>query len=112
MSSLLPSSDPAGTYARDLLRDTSVRWTVGAGPLAGTILDIQVHADGSVEWRIAAGAAQGRVGRARSLAHERDRVTPIAGALHALQPAATPLSRSAHTLPEFASTGARAWQLP
>ncbi|MFO1312943.1 MAG: hypothetical protein U1F41_12860 [Burkholderiales bacterium] len=52
----------------DRFRDTSFRWRVDSGTLAGTVLDIHVHADGSVEWRVVAGPSQGRVGRSRDLA--------------------------------------------
>lgn len=47
-----------------------MRWVVDAGPLAGTVLDLHVRADGSVEWRFAAGPAQGRVGRSRTFCHQ------------------------------------------
>ena len=49
----------------DRLRGTMQRWTVDAGPLAGTVCDYAFNEDWSVTWRMVAGPEQGRVGRAR-----------------------------------------------
>lgn len=50
---------------QDRFRGTIQRWTVDAGPLAGTTCDYAFNEDWSVAWRVVAGPDQGRVGRAR-----------------------------------------------
>ena len=45
---------------------TTQRWTVDAGPLAGTACDYTFNEDWSLTWRVVTGLAQGQTGRARS----------------------------------------------
>jgi hypothetical protein len=49
----------------DRFRGTIQRWTVDAGPLAGTTCEHVFNEDWSMTWRLVTGADQGRVGRAR-----------------------------------------------
>jgi hypothetical protein len=49
----------------DRFRGTAQHWMIDAGPMAGTMLDIAFHDDGSVTWREVAGVRQGESGRAR-----------------------------------------------
>lgn len=49
----------------DRFRGTTQRWTIDAGPLAGTTYDHTFHDDWSVSWRVLTGESQGRFGRAR-----------------------------------------------
>lgn len=49
----------------DRFRGTVQRWTVEAGPLAGTASDHAFNEDWSLTWRVLSGPEQGRVGRAR-----------------------------------------------
>ena len=51
--------------AIDRFRGTTQRWSVDAGPLAGTAYDHAFHDDWSLTWRVVAGDLQGRLGRAR-----------------------------------------------
>jgi hypothetical protein len=49
----------------DRFRGTTQRWTVDAGPLAGTAFDYAFNEDWSLTWRVVTGPAQGQTGRAR-----------------------------------------------
>jgi hypothetical protein len=49
----------------DRFRETTQRWEIEAGPLAGTALDYSFHDDWSVTWREVTGPRQGEKGRAR-----------------------------------------------
>lgn len=51
--------------APDRFRGTTQRWTVDAGPLAGTACDYAFNEDWSLAWRVVAGPRQGHAGRAR-----------------------------------------------
>jgi hypothetical protein len=51
--------------ASDRFRGTIQRWTIDAGPLAGTAYDHAFNTDWSLTWRVVAGSEQDRVGRAR-----------------------------------------------
>ena len=59
VSSAMPVSNP------DRFRETTQRWEIEAGPLAGTALDYSFHDDWSVTWREVTGPRQGEKGRAR-----------------------------------------------
>ncbi len=49
----------------DRFRDTVQRWTFESGRLAGVACDYAFHVDGSLDWRMVAGAQRGLGGRAR-----------------------------------------------
>ena len=53
------------TSEPDRFRGTVQRWSIEAGPLAGTICDHAFNNDWSLTWRMVAGDRQGQVGRAR-----------------------------------------------
>ena len=52
----------------DRFRGTLQRWSIDAGPLAGTTCDHAFNEDWSLTWRVTTGPCQGRVGRCRQFA--------------------------------------------
>lgn len=56
---------PMASPAPDRFRGTVQRWSIDAGPLAGSACDYTFHDDWSVSWRVVTGAHQGHGGRAR-----------------------------------------------
>jgi hypothetical protein len=73
VSKATPVSNP------DRFRETTQRWEIEAGPLAGTALDYSFHDDWSVTWREVTGPRQGEKGRARQF-----HVEPVAADLYLL----------------------------
>jgi hypothetical protein len=61
----LRKSTEMNPISLDRFRGTIQRWTIDAGPLAGTICDHAFNDDWSLTWRVVAGPTQGQVGRAR-----------------------------------------------
>jgi hypothetical protein len=49
----------------DRFRGTIQRWTIDGGAMSGVVLDHAFNTDWSLTWRVVAGPAQGRAGRAR-----------------------------------------------
>lgn len=79
--------------AIDRFRGTTQRWSVEAGPLAGTTYDHAFHEDWSLAWRVVAGELQGRLGRARQFC-----VQPVRAHLYLVTFAMTPDAAIAATV--------------